>query len=106
LHGGPWLVKRVFWVFTAIILGGVALLVGTPFVGIVLLKQQFASCWGVLLLLVGAGMIFGGLAWGCVAWLANRFTQICPECLQGMNRGAYVCPWCGFRETPRTEEHP
>ena len=32
LHGGPWLVQRVFWLFTSITLGGLVLMVGIPFV--------------------------------------------------------------------------
>jgi hypothetical protein len=105
LHGGPWLVERVFWVFTAITLGGLVLLVGTPFVYTELLKQPM-NAFIIFLMLAGAMIAVFAPLIGFVAWLTNRFTQTCPECLGGMNRGASVCPWCSFRETPQKEEHP
>ena len=38
-----------------------------------------------------------------IAWWSERAVQYCPDCLGGMTRGAYVCPSCGLRETPRKE---
>ncbi len=103
LHGGPWLVERVFWFFAAMTLGGVVLTLGTGFVCGVLWKEA-RNAFTVFLMVAGAILTVSGPVIGCVAWLTIRAKQTCPECLRGMNRGAYVCPWCGFRETPRKEQ--
>src|SRR5688572_526202 len=56
----------------------------------------------ILLLFFTAG---GFLVVMLIAWWGERTVQYCPDCLRGMARGAYVCPSCGLRETPR-KEHP
>jgi hypothetical protein len=57
---------------------------------------------GIMLVLFVAAL--GSLAVMIVCWLGERTVQYCPECLTSMTRGAYVCPYCGFRETPRKEQ--
>ena len=53
--------------------------------------------WTMPLLFVAA---CGLLAVTVSSWVHERAVQYCPDCLRSMSRGAYVCPWCGFRETP------
>lgn len=104
LQGGPWLVERVFVPAASLTLAGLVLMVGIPFVYMELLKQP-AHAFIIFLMVAGAMLTVIGPAAGFLGWLTNRAKQTCPECLRGMNRGAYVCPWCGFRDTPRVEEH-
>lgn len=102
LHGGPWLVQRVFWFFGPMTLIGVSLTLGTGFVCSV--WKQATNVFTVFLAAAGALMAIGGPVIGGLWWLLSRTVQTCPDCLRGMDRGAYVCPWCGFRETPRQEQ--
>ena len=110
LEGGPWLTDRSttgfclrlsLWCFVAACgvgvlgtltaKGGAAVGSGSHTLGLLALLLFFIS---------------GGTFLGSFATLGNqRLMQFCPDCLKSMDLGAYVCPYCGFRETLR-KEHP
>jgi hypothetical protein len=101
LGPGPWLTDP-----SGVRLGGRLALVGVVlFVGLALLLPQASSWAGWIIFGMATAALGGGsgATLVLVSWLAQRSLQYCPECLQSMARGAYVCPYCGFRETPRKE---
>ncbi len=106
LEGGPWLtdcsvtgscLRLSFWGF--VVAFGLGMII-TPF-----MKGGGSNGAKNLMLLVL--FLFAASAM-CflvsLAGLVNRqLMQFCPDCLRSMTRGAHVCPYCGFRETPREE---
>ena len=79
-------------------------LLGVVAVGIVLPLAPGWAGW-LVFSLVALGMGLGtGLFLLFSAWSCRETVQWCGDCLQPMAGGAHVCPYCGFRETPRKEQ--
>jgi hypothetical protein len=90
LEGGPWLIAGPNRVGPRLMLGGLAGAV----VSLVLVN---VLGWGMALLAaVGLGISGMGLLSCLCIPLGRRWSQVCPECLRSMDRGATTCPHCHF----------
>jgi hypothetical protein len=94
--------------FLGVFFGAISFIIMTLIVGSMgLIPPAPHPLGGVLLFLcVIAGLVVLN---GCIvlvaAVISSPVDQYCPDCLSYMTRGAKVCPFCGFRETPPPGAH-